>query len=85
MVRSPGKDYPHGWPSSDEDFRRTRYAPDGYIFTMTMIIGRDAVAMLSSKQENFALIIESSEYAEMQGNLFDVLWSASNTDPIAPA
>ncbi|MBB5157235.1 helix-turn-helix domain-containing protein [Saccharopolyspora phatthalungensis] len=85
VVRSPGKDYPHGWPSSDEDFRRTRYAPDGYIFTMTMIIGRDAVAMLSSKQENFALIIESSEYAEMQGNLFDVLWSASNTDPIAPA
>jgi sugar-specific transcriptional regulator TrmB len=79
VVRSPEKDYPRGWPSSEADLRSARYAPPAYVFTMTMIIGRDAVAMLSSKRENFALIIESSEYAEMHGNLFEVLWAASDT------
>jgi hypothetical protein len=37
--------------------------------------------MISSRQENFALVIESSEYAEMQGNLFEVLWSVSHVEP----
>jgi hypothetical protein len=37
--------------------------------------------MLSSTRENFALVIESAEYAEMQRNLFEVLWSASATEP----
>ncbi|WP_037068855.1 TrmB family transcriptional regulator, partial [Pseudonocardia acaciae] len=83
VVRSPAKDYPKGWPTSDADLRRTRYAPPGYLFTMTMIIGTDAVAMLSSTSENFALVIESAEYAEMQGNLFDVLWAASKDRPDA--
>lgn len=81
VVRSPEKDYDSGWPSSEKAYRRTRYAPAGYIFTMTMIIGTDAVAMLSSTRENFALVIESAEYAEMQSNLFEVLWSASHTQP----
>lgn len=84
VVRSPAKDYPKGWPTSDADLRRTRYAPPGYLFTMTMIIGTDAVAMLSSTSENFALVIESAEYAEMQGNLFDVLWAASKDSPDSP-
>lgn len=81
VVRSPEKDYAHGWPSSEVDLRRTRHAPSHYIFTMTTIVGERAVVMISSKQENFALIIESSEYAETQGNLFDALWSVSRPDP----
>jgi sugar-specific transcriptional regulator TrmB len=83
VVRSPAKDYPNGWPTSEANFRRTRYAPASYLFTMTMIIGTDAVVMLSSTNENFALVIESAEYAEMQGNLFDVLWAASLEHPPA--
>jgi hypothetical protein len=81
VVRSPEKDFQDGWPSSEADFRRTRYAPRDYLFTMTMIVGRDAVAMLSSTRENFALVIESAEYAEMHANLFEVLWAASSTEP----
>lgn len=80
VVRSAEKDLEQGWPSSDADFRRTRYAPPDYLFTMTMIVGRDAVAMLSSTRENFALVIESAEYAEMHANLFEVLWAASSTE-----
>ena len=81
VVRSPEKDYKDGWPTSDHDRRESRYAPADYIFTMTTIIGTDAVAVMSSRQENFAMMIESAEYAEMQSNLFEVLWAASDTTP----
>jgi hypothetical protein len=81
VVRSAEKDLAEGWPTSEADFRRTRYAPSGYLFTMTMIVGPDAVVTLSSTRENFALIIESAEYAEMHANLFEVLWVASSTPP----
>ncbi|MGH3357794.1 MAG: TrmB family transcriptional regulator [Nocardioidaceae bacterium] len=81
VVRSPEKDYEHGWPTSATDLRESRYAPSGYIFTMTTIIGVDAVAVMSSRQENFAMMIESAEYAELQTNLFEVLWAASHTTP----
>ncbi len=81
VIRSPKKDFEHGWPTSDTDLRRTRYAPADYVFTMTMVIGEDAVAMISSSAENFALMIESAEYAQMQSNLFEVLWAASASQP----
>lgn len=80
VVRSPERDYPSGWPTNAEALRETRYAPESYIFTMTMIIGPHAVAVLSSRRENFAMMIESSEYAETQAHLFEVLWQASQLD-----
>ncbi|HWL96905.1 MAG TPA: helix-turn-helix domain-containing protein [Nocardioidaceae bacterium] len=83
VIRSPEKDFKRGWPSSERDLRRTRYAPRPYLFAMTMIIGEDAVAMVSSPQENFALMIESAEYAQMHSNLFEVLWDASSPQPPA--
>lgn len=81
VVRSPEKDYEHGWPTSAAHFRESRYAPPEYIFTMTMIIGQDEVAVMSSRRENFAMMIESAEYAQMQTNLFEVLWFTSSTKP----
>lgn len=81
VVRSPERDYERGWPTNPEDYRESRYAPAEYIFTMTMVIGRDEVAVMSSRRENFAMMIESAEYAQMQANLFEVLWSASSTTP----
>lgn len=79
VVRSPERDYERGWPTSQKDYRESRYAPAEYLFTMTMIIGVDEVAVMSSRRENFAMMIESVEYAQMQANLFEVLWSSSNT------
>ena len=81
VVRSPGKDYEQGWPTSDTDLRSSRHAPRDYIFTMTTIIGPDTVVVMSSRSENFAMMIESAEYAQMQANLFEVLWEASETNP----
>lgn len=81
VVRSPEKDYEHGWPTSETDLRLSRYAPPDYVFTMTTVIGPDMVAVMSSRSENFAMMIESAEYAQLQTNLFEVLWSASGTEP----
>lgn len=81
VVRSPEKDFLHGWPSSEADFRETRYAPSSRIFTMTMIIGEQSVAVISSRNENFAMMIDSKEYADTQLNLFQILWQASEPTP----
>lgn len=81
VVRSPEMDYERGWPTSAADYRESRYAPSDYVFTMTTIIGEHTVAVMSSRSENFAMMIESPEYAQMQTNLFEVLWSVSSTNP----
>lgn len=80
VVRSHEKDINEGWHSSAEEYRHARHAPDSYVYNMTSLIGADKVIMLSSRKENFALKIESAEYAEMQRNLFEVLWGVS-VDP----
>lgn len=82
VVRSPERDYESGWPTSAAHYRESRYAPPEYIFKMTMVIGQDEVAVMSSRRENFAMMIESAEYAQMQANLFEVLWSVSSTTPM---
>jgi hypothetical protein len=47
---------------------------------MSMIIGDVSAAMISSKRENFALVVESLEYVEMHRNLFEVLWAVAAED-----
>lgn len=79
VVRSPGKDYTHGWPTSDRDLRETRYAPPEYVFSMSMFLGHNTVAVISPPDENFAMMIDSAEYAQMQLNLWEILWRSSST------
>jgi HTH-type transcriptional regulator, sugar sensing transcriptional regulator len=81
VVRSPEKESEDLWPSSARDLREVRFAPPHHIFTMTMLIGASSVAVISSRRENFAMMIDSSEYAELQSGLFDSLWSASTPAP----
>jgi sugar-specific transcriptional regulator TrmB len=77
VVRSPEKETEDLWPSHEQDLRDVRFAPPEHVFTMTMIIGSDSVAVISSRRENFAMMIDSREYAELQSGLFGSLWSAS--------
>ncbi len=44
---------------------------------MTSVIGSREVVTLSSAHETLAMVIESEEYAEMQRNVFAVLWGVS--------
>jgi sugar-specific transcriptional regulator TrmB len=75
VVRSHGNDIHQLWSESARELRTLRYAPPDFVFTMTMYIFDKKVAVISSRQENFAMTIESEELARMQTNLFEILWS----------
>ena len=75
VIRSPAKDIPHVWPDSAADLREVRFASRTMVFTMTSYIYDDKVAIISSRRENFAMTIESEEFAMMQRNLFEMFWT----------
>lgn len=76
VIRSPVKDIANVWPRSTDDLRDVRFASPDFVFTMTSYIYDNKVAVISSRRENFAMTIESEEFAMMQRNLFDVLWAS---------
>lgn len=76
-IRSPINDMHGHWPSSEADLRELRFAPPGFVFSMTTYIYDEMVAIISSQRENFAMTIESAELATMQTYMFEALWSTS--------
>lgn len=60
-----------------EQLRDMRYAPDAISFSESYFIYNNVVVYLSSQKENFGLVVESSEHAEMMRNMFGVLWETS--------
>lgn len=65
------------WPDAPEEFRQVRLAPAGFVFPLTMYVYDNKVSLMSTKRENFGLIIESREFMQTQKALFDVLWQTS--------
>lgn len=82
VIRSHSRDTDNIWPSSNEELRELRFAPENMVLSMTTLIYDHRVAMVSSKRENYGLIIESEEFAALQRTLFDAMWSLS-TPPTA--
>lgn len=81
VVRSREKDVgPDVWPSRAEDLRELRHAPEGAVFTMTTWTYDDKVSIIASRREDFGMIVESEEFAEMMRHLFAALWLASTPD-----
>jgi HTH-type transcriptional regulator, sugar sensing transcriptional regulator len=78
VLRSATKDLHKFWSDSPADLRILRYAPENFSFSMTTYIYDDTVALISSRKENFAMTIESAEFAAMQTGLFETLWAASS-------
>ena len=74
VVRSPARDTEAIWPSSQEEDRELRYAPVHLILGMTMYIYDEKVLHISSRNENYALVIESEEMSAMNRALFESLW-----------
>jgi HTH-type transcriptional regulator, sugar sensing transcriptional regulator len=62
--------------------RVLRYAPASVDLGMTMYVHDDKVTYLSSKRENYALVIESHELAALNRALFEGLWMTSSPNPI---
>lgn len=78
VVRSPAKEEgDHLWPTSARDLRELRYAPADLLFTMTTWIYDHKVALISSRRENFGMIIESLEFSQLMTNFFELLWRTS--------
>lgn len=76
VLRSPVKDIQNVWPQSPADLREVRFASPDFVFSMTSYIYDNKVAIISSRRENFAMTIESEEFAVMQRNLFEALWAS---------
>lgn len=62
--------------TSRKERREVRYASEALSFPTTMYIFDDRLLMLSTKEEGFALIIESQELSEMQRKLFLLIWDS---------
>lgn len=77
LIRSPVNDLHNQWADDEKDLRQLRYAPDNYLFTMSLFIYDEKVAIISSHRENFAMTIDSAEFTGMQSCLFEGLWSSS--------
>lgn len=81
-IRSSSKDIHGFWAHNPAELRDVRYAPPDYVFAMTSYIYDNCVAIISSQRENFAMTLQSEEFAAMQRYLFEALWMTSS--PPAP-
>lgn len=80
VVRSREREVGERWPSGKQFNRELRWSPESLVFTTTIYVYDNKVAILSTKRENFALLIESDEYAQTQRLLFEALWQLSTPD-----
>lgn len=77
VVRSREKELEDVWPTDPSELREVRYSPVGMVFVMTSFIYDSKVAFISSRKENFGMIIESQDFARTFRNLFEILWISS--------
>lgn len=83
VLRSHSRETADIWHSSTRELRNLRYAPETIDLGMTMYIHDNTVSYLSSKKENYALVIESAELAALHRALFEGLWLSSQPADLA--
>src|SRR5690606_5870630 len=77
------------WPDQEDELREVRYAPEHITLNMSTYVYDDKVVMLSTKRENYGLIIQSQDFASLYAAMFAGLWAIShppqkNDPPAAP-
>ncbi len=77
VIRSEQKEVEKIWKASRKERRELHLAPASMVFAMTMYLYDDKVALIGTAQENFALIIRSKDFFEMQSHLFETLWQVT--------
>lgn len=88
VLRSRNKDVERIWPSGTPHLRELRYAPEHITLGVTQYVYDDKVSIISSKRENYGLIIESEDFARLQSVMFETLWAISSpaaAEPPAPS
>ena len=81
VIRSQDREVDKIWSSSQSQHRELRYAPPDVTLPMTMFVYDHRVCLISSRNENYGMIIESEEFATMQRALFDTTWVQSAPTP----
>ena len=66
------------YPTNKKEKREVRFIKEELAFPATLYIYDEKILVISTKEEGFALIIESKELASMQRKLFDVMWNLSS-------
>jgi len=75
--------YAKRYMTSNKEKREVRYVSENLGFPVTIYIYDNKLAVISSVDENFALLIQSREMADMQKKIFDMLWSSlKKAEPI---
>lgn len=64
---------------NDSLLREIRYLPKDIQFDPLIMIYDHIVAIISSKKESFALVIESPEFSQAMKTLFDIAWTTAKT------
>lgn len=77
VIRSKPKEISETWFTNPLEYRELRYSPPSMVFTMTTYIYDNKVALISSKKENFGMIIESEEFHGTMSHMFEALWHVS--------
>ena len=62
--------------SNEKMLREVRYLPEAIEFEPLIIIYDHVVAIMSSKKESYALVIESKEFSQAMKSLFDIAWGS---------
>ncbi|HLD32146.1 MAG TPA: helix-turn-helix domain-containing protein [Candidatus Peribacteraceae bacterium] len=75
-------EHAHRYLTNPEEKREVRYVSEDLAFPLTMYMYDDKLAIISSKEENYSLLIESAELAEMQKKLFSLLWGTAQKSPV---
>lgn len=78
VIRSSSRDVAEIWPDTETELREVRFTPDDVTISMTSLIYDNSVVFISSRQEDYGLIIESGEFAAFQRSLFTALWQISH-------
>lgn len=62
-----------------QGLREIRFLPREFPFTSSMFIYGGKIILMSGKQKEFmAVIIENSEFSQMQKQVFEILWAGAN-------
>jgi HTH-type transcriptional regulator, sugar sensing transcriptional regulator len=79
VIRSEGRDVEAAWTSSETELRELRFSPPDIDLNMTMYISDHKVVYVSSSAENYAIIIDSVEFASFKKSIFSLVWRVSRS------
>lgn len=64
-------------PGNKDVLREVRYLKNSVQFEPLVMIYDNTVAIISSKKESYALVIESAEFSHAMKTLFDIAWDSA--------